>query len=98
MAEQLKKKAPGRVESNAQREVPARASDKPMEEMVNVSLEDVLDLMAMQVERLETALEQARLTGNQAQIRSLIAQIDERHERLDQVKAMIMASRGTQEH
>lgn len=60
---------------------------------VNESLDDVLELLWHQVERLKVGLEHCRLTehpNRQAMIRWHVEQIDERQARIDEVQQMIL--------
>ncbi|XOV84492.1 MAG: hypothetical protein ACFHXK_05110 [bacterium] len=57
------------------------------------SLEDVLDLLAAEIERLQVSLETYRLgdhPSKQALIRWHVQQIDVRHDRLEEIKQMIL--------
>ena len=61
---------------------------------VDLSLGEVLDLLWFQTEKLKTALELQRRSEHpdkQAAIRWYVEQIDIRHERMDQIKAMMLA-------
>lgn len=63
---------------------------------INTSLDEVLDLLAQEVERLQVALEYYRLSEHpdkQQLIRWHVQQIDARQDRLEDIKAMIL-SRG----
>ena len=67
---------------------------------INTSLDEVLDLLAQEVERLQVALEYYRLSEHpdkEQLIRWHVQQIDARQDRLDDVKAMIL-SRGDSVH
>ncbi len=71
-----------------------------LEEHLNRSLEDVLDLLARDVERLKAELEYWRLSGHPNKdhlIRRYVARIDARQDRMEEVKAMILA-RGDRLH
>ena len=80
------------------------ASDEPdeLEAELNRSLGDVLDLLAGQVEYLKESLEFLRLSRDvedrDAKIRWHVQQIDLRQDRMDEIKAMILASDGSEEH
>ena len=63
---------------------------------INTSLDEVLDLLAQEVERLQVAVEYYRLSEHpdkQQLIRWHVQQIDARQDRLEDIKAMIL-SRG----
>ena len=68
---------------------------------LNTSLHDVLDLMAREVERLQNNLEYFRLSNHPQKeqlIRELVSEIDERHDRMDQLKGMLLADTDASEH
>lgn len=71
-----------------------------LEDALNTSLGDVLDLLANQVAHLKLSLELLRqtpdATDRDARIRWHVQQIDLRQDRMDQIKAMILA-RGQSE-
>ena len=73
----------------------AQAEDA-FETEINTSLDEVLDLLAQEVERLQVALEYYRLSEHpdkEQLIRWHVQQIDARQDRLEEIKAMIL-SRG----
>ena len=61
---------------------------------LNTNLHEVLDLMSQQVERLKASLEFFRLSDHQNKdeiIRWHVREIDERQDRMDELKALILA-------
>ena len=61
---------------------------------LNTNLHEVLDLMSQQVERLKTSLDFFRLSEHQNKeeiIRWHVREIDERQDRMDELKALILA-------
>lgn len=86
----------------AQRKTPTDDDPQPPEDAEqNRSLDDVLALMAAEVDRLQTALEYFRLSEHpdkEAIIRWHVQQIDRRQDRLEELKALILAERGDSEH
>ncbi len=88
---------------SAPRDKPA-AEHKPAAddaEELNKSLDDMLLLMAAELERLQAALEFYRLgerPDKEALIRWHVEQIDLRQDRMEELKALILASRGGVEH
>ncbi len=65
------------------------------EEELNASLSDVLDLLAQEVERLKVGLEWCRLSQHADKERLIswyVQQIDIRQDRLEEMKAIILAS------
>ena len=70
------------------------------ESEINTSLDEVLDLLAQEVERLQVALEYYRLSEHpdkEQLIRWHVQQIDARQDRLEDIKALIL-SRGDSVH
>ena len=83
-------------------------------EALELNLHDVLALMANELERLQLQLDNLRLQGDAAdqsasdscnqnhgrekQIRDLVHQIDERQDRLTELKAMLLANPEQSEH
>ncbi|NKC01108.1 MAG: hypothetical protein GKR90_21795 [Pseudomonadales bacterium] len=65
------------------------------------SLSDVLDLLALQVEHLQTSLDFLRLSEDAVErderIRWHVRQIDLRQDRMDEVKSMILAKNQDQQ-
>ena len=75
-------------------------AEDTLEAEINTSLDEVLDLLAQEVERLQAALEFYRLSEHpdkEQLIRWHVQQIDARQDRLDDIKAMILA-RGDSVH
>ncbi len=75
----------------------AGAANLGIEEEINTSLDEVLDLLAQEVERLQVALEFYRLSDHPEKdklIRWHVQQIDARQDRLEDIKALIL-SRGS---
>ena len=61
---------------------------------LNASLDEVLDLLALEVERLKESLEFYRLSEHpdkEQLIRWVVQQIDLRQDRLEDIKALILA-------
>ena len=76
-------------------------ADADAEVEVNRSLHDVLDLMAHKTERLKVVLDYYRLVelpDKDARIRQLIAEIDRRQDKLDELKRLILETRDDPEH
>ena len=74
--------------------------EEPPEE-INLDLDEVLDLLAQQVERLKLALEyyrQSDLPDRQARIIWHVKQIDARQDRMEELKALILHQKTRQEH
>ncbi len=72
-----------------------------MEEEINTSLDEVLDLLAQEVERLQVALEFYRLSDHPDKdklIRWHVQQIDARQDRLEDIKALILSRGGDAVH
>ena len=73
-----------------------------LEAELNRSLGDVLDLLASQVEYLKESLEFLRLSSDveerDAKIRWHVQQIDLRQDRMEEIKVMILAGDGSEEH
>ncbi len=72
-----------------------------MEELVNTSLGDVLNLLAQEVERLKASLEFYRNSSadNAADlVRWHVQEIDRRQDRMDELKDPILSSRDTPLH
>jgi hypothetical protein len=66
---------------------------EPPPEDLDLSLEGVLDQLANEIERLQLSLDTYRLSDHpskQALIRWHVQQIDARHDRLDEIKQMIL--------
>ncbi len=83
------------------RDMDAGTADLDFEEEVNTSLDEVLDLLAQEVERLQVALEFYRLSDHPEKdklIRWHVQQIDARQDRLEDVKAMILSQGGDAIH
>ena len=79
----------------------AQPPDDALEAEINTSLDDVLDLLAQEVERLQAALEYYRLSEHpdkERLIRWHVQQIDIRQDRLEDVKAMILSRGGDAVH
>ncbi len=80
--------------------VPEPAADDDL----NKSLDDVLLLMSDEVDRLKASLEFLRNSNHQpeaekgALIRWHVQQIDHRQDRIEELKRLILASRGGVEH
>jgi uncharacterized small protein (DUF1192 family) len=73
---------------------PQAAADDELEEQLNTSLNDVLDLLAHEIERLKAELEFYRLSQHpeKARLERLyVERIDARQDRLEEIKALIMA-------
>jgi len=69
------------------------AVEEAIEEEINTSLDEVLDLLALEVERLKTALDYYRLSNHPDKdefIRWHVSQIDLRQDRLEEIKTMIL--------
>lgn len=72
-----------------------------LEAALNTSLSDVLDLLAAEVERLKAALEFHRLSDAPdaaEKVRWHVQQIDARQDRMEELKALILASGDTRQH
>jgi|GEM_PF-2337207 len=68
--------------------------DEQQPEHYDLSLEDVLELLAKEVERLQASLDFYRSSDHpskQALIRWHVQQIDARHDRLDEIRQMILS-------
>lgn len=68
---------------------------------INTSLDEVLDLLAQEVERLQVALEFYRLgehSDKERLIRWHVQQIDDRQDRLEDIKDLILARGGRSVH
>ena len=79
---------------------PGEQSEPPAEDYDD-SLQGVLDLLVKEIDRLQTSLNAYRLGEHprkQALIRWHVQQIDLRHDRLDEVKKMILAGNNDAEH
>ncbi|NOX50040.1 MAG: hypothetical protein GXP16_05815 [Gammaproteobacteria bacterium] len=73
----------------------AEPPEEEVPEEVNASLIDVLDLLAQEVERLKVGLEWCRLSQHADKERLIswyVQQIDMRQDRLEEMKAVILAS------
>ena len=74
---------------------PSLASeDEQHPEDYDLTLEGVLELLAKEIEGLQASLDAYRLSDHpskQALIRWHVQQIDARHDRLDEIKQMILA-------
>lgn len=80
---------------------PTEAATDAFEGEINTSLDEVLDLLAQEVERLKVALEFYRLSelpDKDAHIRWHVQQIDARQDRLDDLKQLILARGGDSVH
>lgn len=81
-------------------EEPSSAEDASAAEdgdELNVSIADVLDLMSQEIERLQVALETYRLSDRPDKehlVRWHVQQIDERQDRLEEMKQVYLAQRG----
>lgn len=78
-----------------------QTADGDTSEPVNNSLDDVLALMVREVQRLQEALEYYRLSEHpdkDAIIRWHVQQIDQRQDRLADLKALMLAERDDLEH
>lgn len=72
-----------------------------IETEINTSLDEVLDLLAQEVERLQVALEFYRLSDHadkEKLIRWHVQQIDTRQDRLEDIKSLILAGGKDWEH
>lgn len=72
-----------------------------LEGEINTSLVEVLDLLAQEVERLKVALEFYRLSEHAEKdqlIRWHVQQIDQRQDRLEDIKSLILAKGGDSVH
>ncbi len=79
----------------------AGAAGAGLEEEINTSLDEVLDLLAQEVERLQVALEFYRLSDHPEKdklIRWHVQQIDARQDRLEDIKALILSRGGDAIH
>jgi hypothetical protein len=68
---------------------------------INTSLDEVLDLLAQEVERLKVALEYYRLSDHPEKenlVRWHVQQIDQRQDRLEDIKSLILAKGGNSVH
>ena len=68
---------------------------------LNTSLDEVLDMLAREVERLQAALEFYRLSEHPQKdelIRWHVREIDVRQDRLEDIKALVLARSGTNVH
>lgn len=74
---------------------PSGEDEPGLEGALNTSLSDVLDLLANQVAHLKASLALLRqmpdAQDRDARIRWHVHQIDQRQDRMDEIKAMIMA-------
>ena len=78
---------------------PGAAGQEP--EAVDPDLQDVLSLMAEEVERLKESLEYYRLTDHpdkEARIRWHVDEIDRRQDALEDLKALILQTSDDSEH
>jgi hypothetical protein len=83
----------GDPEATAACGVPKDSGVDPGDQL-NTSLDEVLDLLAEEVERLKESLEFYRLSEHPEKeqlIRWVVQQIDMRQDRLEDIKAMILA-------
>ena len=79
----------------------AGATNVGFEDEINTSLDEVLDLLAQEVERLQVALEFYRLSDHPEKdklIRWHVQQIDARQDRLEDIKALILSRGGDAVH
>jgi hypothetical protein len=86
-------KPPGKATAGARTTGPSGQGDD-LEEQLNTSLNDVLDLLAHEIERLKVELEFYRLSQHpeKARLERLyVERIDARQDRLEEIKALIMA-------
>lgn len=68
---------------------------------LNTSLDEVLDMLAREVERLQAALEFYRLSEHPQKdelIRWHVREIDVRQDRLEDIKALVLARSGANVH
>ena len=68
---------------------------------LNTSLDEVLDMLAREVERLQAALEFYRLSEHPQKdelIRWHVREIDVRQDRLEDIKALVLARSGGNVH
>ena len=83
------------------RDMDAGTAELDFEDEVNTSLDEVLDLLAQEVERLQVALEFYRLSDHPEKdklIRWHVQQIDARQDRLEEVQSMILSQGGDAIH
>ncbi|MCR9261127.1 MAG: hypothetical protein NXH95_15490 [Pseudomonadaceae bacterium] len=81
---------------------PSPASeDEQHPEDYDLTLEGVLELLAREIERLQASLDTYRSSDHpskQALIRWHVQQIDARHDRLDEIKQMILKRNNGEVH
>ena len=68
---------------------------------INESLDDVIDLLTREIERLKVSLENYRLSEHPQRaeiIRWHVRSLDERQDALDELKALILATREDDPH
>lgn len=96
-------------EENDQQRNPQRSMDgvqigsgqDDTDSQLNTSLDEVLDMLAREVERLQAALEFYRLSEHPQKdelIRWHVREIDVRQDRLEDIKALVLARSGTNVH
>ena len=86
--------------TDAEEEKVGSPSAQPSDEPVNQNLDDVLDLMLAEVERLKASLEFVRMMDvedKQQRIRWHVIEIDRRQDRIEELKALLL-DRGDFEH
>jgi hypothetical protein len=89
------------AEEGRERVSDSDAIDRSDELEVNRSLDEVMDLMAHETERLKVVLEYYRLVdapNKQERIRHLVREIDRRQDRLEELKQLILAASEDPEH
>lgn len=72
-----------------------------IDSQLNTSLDDVLDMLAREVDRLQVALEFYRLSEHPQKdelIRWHVREIDARQDRLEDIKALVISGAGTNVH
>ncbi len=100
MADRDKKPEPKRADETTSAAPDDRVREPSPEEGINSSLHDVLDLLAAQVEKLKASLEFHRLSNPDKTdvIRWHVEQIDQRQDRMEEVKQMILVGRDDTLH
>ena len=82
-------------------DVQSDGAEPEHDDLDNLDLQDVLSMMAEEVERLKVSLEYFRLTDHpdkEERIRWHVEEIDRRQDRLESLKALILASSDDNEH
>ena len=80
--------------AHPEEEGPSPAQQQDADDELNTNLHEVLDLMSQQVERLKVSLDFFRLAEHENKeqiIRWHVREIDERQDRMDELKALILA-------